>query len=212
MRKHFYAAVVCDVLDSLGYRNQSPHVGLRPFSLNCVDEILVGRCKTTQWTNMDYEDPHPYELELQAVDECQSDDVLIAAAGGSLRSGVWGELLTTAARNRGCVGAIVDGAVRDVAKISALGFPVFARATSAYDSLHRQRVVNIDVPVEVGGVVFTPGDLVVADTDGIVVIPQGVEQQAVELARQKIAGENTTREAIKQGMKATEAYQKYGVL
>jgi regulator of RNase E activity RraA len=212
MRKQFYAAVVCDVLDSLGYRHQSPQVGMRPLTLNSPDETLVGRCKTTQWVNIAYKDPHPYALELQAVDECQSDDVLIAAAGGSLQSGVWGELLTTAALNRGCVGAIVDGAIRDVAKISALAFPVFARATSVYDSLHRQRVVEVDVPVEIGGVVFAPGDLVVADDDGVVVIPQHVEQQTIELVWKKIADENHTREAIKNGMKAGEAYKKYGVL
>src|SRR5439155_20935956 len=106
-----------------------------------------GRCKTTWWADMAHADPKTYELELAAVDGCQPDDVLIAAANGSVRSGIWGELLTTAARNQGCVGAIVDGMVRDVAKMRAMQFPVFARGTCTYDSKDRQRVIDVDVPV-----------------------------------------------------------------
>src|SRR5262245_17013670 len=108
MRESFYSAVVCDALDSVGLPHQSPRVPLRPLT---TTGVLVGRCKTTLWADMFHEDPRPYELELKAVDGCRPDDVLIAAAGGSLRSGIWGELLSTAARNTGCVGALVDGAV-----------------------------------------------------------------------------------------------------
>ena len=167
VRQHLYAAVVCDALDASGFPQQSPRAPLRRLT---VPRMLVGRCRTTLWADMYHEDPRPYELELQAVDSCQPDDVLVAAAGGSLRSGIWGELLTTAARNGGCVGAIVDGAVRDVGKIRAMDFPVFARGTCLYDSQHRQRVIDCNVPVEIDGVTFSPGDLVVADEDGIVVV------------------------------------------
>jgi len=161
---------------------------------------------------MEGKDPSPYELELQAVDECQSDDVLIAAAAGSMRSGIWGELLSTAAGNQGCIGAIVDGAVRDVEKMTAMGFAVFARGTSVYDSQDRQRVSAIDVPVEIDGVRFSSGDLVVADRDGVVVVPAEVHDQAVQAAWEKVHAENVTRDAIRDGMKATDAYRKYGVL
>lgn len=210
MRRHLYAAVVADALDQLGYRHQSPRVPLLPVS--APDAVLVGRCKTTLWTDMSHTDPRPYELELQAVDECQPDDVLVAAASGSMRSGIWGELLTTAAKNSGCVGAIVDGAVRDVGKIAQMQFPVFARGTCVYDSLNRQRVIDIDVAVEIDGVTFSPGDLVVADRDGVVVVPQAVEAEALRLAFAKVEGENTVRDAIRQGMKASEAFRVYGVL
>jgi regulator of RNase E activity RraA len=174
--------------------------------------MLVGRFKTTLWADMAHLDPKPYELELEAVDSCQPNDVIIASAGGSMRSGIWGELLSTAARNTGCVGAIVDGAVRDVAKMRAMPFPVFARGTSPYDSQNRQRVIDYDVPVEIGGVLFEPGDLVFADLDGIVVVPKAIEQEALARAWNKVHEENITRDAIKQGMKATEAYKKYGTL
>lgn len=209
MRQTFYSAVVSDALDGLGYPNQSPRVQLPPYT---VDGILVGRCKTTLWVEMAHEDPEPYSKELYAVDSCQPDDVLIAAAGGSIRSGVWGEILSTAARNQGCVGAIVDGAVRDVAKMREMQFPVFARSTCVYDSLNRQRVVDVDVPVEIAGVPFRPGELVIADVDGIVVVPKEVEREAVRNAWEKVHAENVTRDAIKGGMKATDAFEKYGIL
>ena len=209
MREELYSAVVCDALDALGYSNQSPRVPLRPYT---TDGLLVGRCKTTLWVTMYHVDPSPYELELQAVDSCEPDDVLIAAAGGSMHSGVWGELLSTAARNAGCVGAIVDGGVRDVAKMRGMQFPVYARGTCVYDSQNRQRVVDVDVSVEIDGVKFVPGDLVFADVDGVVVVPQAVENEAIAAAWKKVHDENITRDAIRDGMKAADAYAKYGVL
>src|SRR2546423_1258587 len=87
MPESLYAAVVCDVLDAAGYPHQSPRL---PFLPVTVTQTLVGRCKTTLWADMAHADPKPYELELAAVDNCKLDDVLIAAAAGSPRSGIWG--------------------------------------------------------------------------------------------------------------------------
>lgn len=209
MRENLYSAVVSDALDGLGFKNQSPRLQFTPYT---GTSLLVGRCKTTLWVDMAHVDPRPYELELQAVDACQPDDVLIAAAGGSVRSGIWGELLTTAARNRGCVGAVVDGAIRDVAKIRPMNFPVYARSTCVYDSLNRQRVVDVDIPVEIDGVSFGPGCLVFADEDGVVVVPREVEAEAIQRAWDKVHAENVVRDAIRDGMKAVDAFAKYGVL
>ena len=209
MRERFYTAVVCDALDAVGLRFQSPRVPLRPFT---TQGVLVGRARTTLWAEMAHADPQPYELELKAVDSCRPDDVLIAAAGGSMRSGLWGELLSTAARRAGCVGAIVDGAVRDVAKMTAMGFAVWARGASPYDSRNRNRVIDEGVPVEIGGVRITPGDLVVADIDGIVVVPREVEAEVVRRAWEIVTAENTVRDAIAGGLTATAAFKKYGVL
>ncbi|MDA0658370.1 MAG: RraA family protein [Planctomycetota bacterium] len=209
MRETLYSAVVADALDQLGFPHQSPRVA---FPAQTVDQILIGRCKTTLWADMAHVDPSPYELELKAVDSCRPDDVFICAAGGSTRSGIWGELLSTAARNSGCIGAIVDGAVRDTKKMAAMQFPVYARGRCIYDSQNRQRVVDVDVPIEIDGVLFEPGSLVVADADGVVVIPLQVEQQAIAKAWEKVHAENETRDAIAAGMKAVAAYEKFGVL
>jgi regulator of RNase E activity RraA len=209
MRQSLFSAVVCDALDVEGLTRQSPRVPLQPLT---TTGVLVGRCRTTLWADMAHADPRPYELELRAVDACRPDDVLIAAAGGSMRSGIWGELLSTAARSAGCVGAIVDGVVRDQRRMRAMGFPVYARGQCIYDSKDRQRVIDLDVPVEIDGVVFAPGDLVFADEDGVVVVPRRVEDAVIRRAWEKVHVEDQVRKAIESGMKATEAYATFGVL
>jgi regulator of RNase E activity RraA len=209
IRESLYAAVIADALDAAGYRSQSCNIPLLP--LTGIPK-LVGRAKTTAWEEIDSQDPEPYKLELEAVDSCDPDDIFVAAAKGSNRSGIWGELLSTASRNGGCVGAIIDGSVRDIARMRDMRFPVFARGTRVYDSLHRQRVIAIDIPAEIGGVTFHPGDLVVADEDGIVVVPQSIESEVIQAAWAKVHAENITRDAIRDGMGATAAYKKYGVL
>jgi 4-hydroxy-4-methyl-2-oxoglutarate aldolase len=210
MRQSLTAAVVSDALDALGHRRHSPSVALRPVTV--CDRVLVGRCKTTLWADMAHPDPRPYELELQAVDSCQTDEVLVCAANGSTRSGVWGELLTTAAKNRGCVGALVDGMVRDVRQMAKMSFPVWARGTNVLDSLHRQRVIDVDVPVEIDAIEFRSGDLLIADIDGVVVVPRELEAEAIRRAWDKVHAESVTREAIRNGMLASEAYATFGVL
>ncbi|KAA9349336.1 RraA family protein [Larkinella humicola] len=209
LKDKLYVAVLSDVLDQLGYTHQATRI---PFHAYTGINKLLGRCKTSLWADLYDVDPNPYELELQAVDSCQPGDVLICAAGGSTRSGIWGELLSTAARNSGCLGVIVHGGVRDIDKMRAMEFPVFATSKNPYDSQNRQRVVDLDVTVEIDGVKFRSGDLVMADEDGIVVVPQEVEEQVIAAAIQKVDAENITRDAIKNGMKAWEAYQKFGVL
>ncbi len=209
MRESFYSAVISDVLDSAGYRNQCIATPLAPMTGVLK---LVGRCKTTQWEEVDSEDLKPYELELKAIDECKPDDLFIAAAAGSMKSGIWGELLSTASRNAGCAGAIIDGAIRDIAPMREMKFGVFAAGACPYDSLHRQRVTAVDVTVQIGGVTFNPGDLVIADDDGVVVVPQEVEAEVIRGAWEKVHAENEVRDSIRDGMTATAAFEKYGVL
>jgi regulator of RNase E activity RraA len=209
LRRTLNSAVLADVLDTLGLRAQVPSVKFRHVSGH---PALAGRAKTTLWEEIDQVDPRPYELELRAVDECRPGEVIVAAAAGSLRSGVWGELLSTAARNRGCAGALVDGAVRDTAKMNELGFCVFARATCPRDSRDRQRVTALDVPVEIGGVRIAAGDLVFADADGVVVVPRGVEAEVLQRAWEKVTAENRVRDEIRAGAKAADVFAKYGVL
>ena len=105
----------------------------------------------------------------------------------------------------------MDGAVRDVSVMRRMGFPVFARGTCMYDSKDRQRVIDLDVAVEIAGVRFAPGDLVLADEDGVVVVPRALEAEVIRRAWDKVHAENVTRDAIRGGMKATEVFRKYGI-
>lgn len=213
-RSELSVPLLCDVLDALGYRNQSPRISLSHLTDPRADSsrMLVGYARTTLWADMAHVDPDPYVLELAAVDSCRPDDIIVCAAGGSMRSGIWGELLSTAARNRGVAGVIVDGAVRDVAKMRSMGFPVYGLGTSPYDSRDRQRVIDVDVAVEIRGVVIESGDLVAVDEDGMVVVPRLVIGQILAAAWKKAHDENQVRDAIQGGMTASAAFQKFGVL
>ena len=199
------------MLDALDSHNHAIKCQL-PQITGKKDRPLVGRCKTTLWADMAHEDPKPYELELKAVDSCKPDEVLVAAANGSNRSALWGELLSTACIRTGCVGAVVDGLVRDQIKMNAMNFPVFAKGASPLDSKNRQKVIEIDVKVEIGNCMISPGDIIIADMDGIVIVPQELEEKAISLALEKVAAENTVRDAIRNGLSATDAFKKYGVL
>jgi len=210
LRERISVALICDALDAAGYKHQSPRLPLGPLTKG--GQLLIGRAKTTLWADMAHEDPSPYELELAAIDSCQKDDVIVCAAAGSMRSGLWGELLSSAALNRGCCGVIVDGAVRDLAKMRKMGFPVFGRGPCPYDSRNRQRVINFDVTIDIGGVSIDPGDIVAADDDGFVVVPRKAEAVVIQAAWDKATAEDEVRKAVQGGMSATEAYQRFGVL
>lgn len=201
-------AVVLDALDAIGLRRQAilnipPRTGVG---------TVVGRAKPLLWVDFAYDDPNTYALELAAVDSIRSHDLVLCATANSDRSGIWGELLTTAALQRGAAGIVTDGAVRDLARMDAMGFPVFARHLSPYDSMNRQKVVAFDVAVEIDGVAVAPGDVLVADRDGVAVVPQKVAPEILTAALAKVRAEDEFRDAVKAGMSLTEAYAKYKVL
>jgi 4-hydroxy-4-methyl-2-oxoglutarate aldolase len=102
--------------------------------------------------------------------------------------------------------------VRDVRRIQQMGFPVFAAGIRPVDSFGRGTVLGHGMPVNCGGVVVRAGDIVFGDSDGLVVIPQGIEQEVVERARAKVSGENKARADLERGDYLRDVYARYGVL
>jgi 4-hydroxy-4-methyl-2-oxoglutarate aldolase len=207
--ERLYSAVLADVLDRLGFRDQAMVARLRPL---WPDAVVVGRAHTVLTVDVYELKPDPYRLEIEAVDTLKPGDVLVAATGPSTRTCFWGELLSTAAQRRGARGAVIDGYVRDVRRIRAMAFPVFATGMSPVDSAGRSQVVEYGGTVACGGVLVREGDLIVGDEDGLVVAPRQVEAAAIAQALAKVEGENQTRAALEQGLSLTEVYAKYGVL
>ncbi len=123
-----------------------------------------------------------------------------------------GELLSTASKCRGAVGCVTDGLVRDVKHIRQMGFPVFHGGIGPLDTKGRARMVEMDTPVECGGVQIHPGDLVFGDLDGVVVIPQAQAAAVLARAFEKVTAENTTREELLEGLLLREVYERHGVL
>jgi 4-hydroxy-4-methyl-2-oxoglutarate aldolase len=102
--------------------------------------------------------------------------------------------------------------VRDIRAIRALRFPVFHGGIAPLDSKGRGKVAEIDVPIRCGGVAITPGDLVVGDADGVVVVPRAVEGDALQRAFAKVAGENATRDELAAGAKLADVFARHGIL
>lgn len=206
------AAILSDVLDSIGLMSQAMRPFVRPLDETCV---LIGRARTGLYMPI-YEvrpDENPYEVEIALVDDLQAGDVAVLACDGpSSRLAPWGELLSTASKIRGAAGCVTDGLVRDIRQIRALSFPVFHGGIGPLDTKGRGRMVERDTPVECAGVRVVAGDLVFGDADGVVVVPQTRIPEVLERARVKLAGENHTRAGLEQGMLLGEVYRKYGVL
>lgn len=204
-----YTPVVSDSLDELGYRNQAMREFIRPLFANCR---FAGWARTISCVDVFHTPPDPYSLEIEAVDSVLHGEVVVVSSAGSLQNAPWGELLSTAARARGGRGAVIDGLVRDVRKIEALSFPVFARGIKPVDSKGRGLVIDYNVAVECGGVRVSPGDLIFADFDGVVVIPPQVIAETVRLATEKATQENSSKKELLEGAFLKDVYKKYGVL
>jgi regulator of RNase E activity RraA len=211
IRKMLYTAVLSDVLDGLGYSRQAMPPSIRP-----LDESLVmaGFARTGAYREVYHiaPDVNPYELEIELIDDLKPDDVAVFGCGGSRRIAPWGELLSTASRARGAAGCVTDGMVRDIRAIRALGFPVFHGGIAPLDSKGRGMVAEINVPIECAGVAIAPGDLVMGDADGVIVVPRAVEDEALAGAFEKVASEDRTRSELAAGVKLREVFEKYRVL
>lgn len=206
---NLYTAVLSDSLDEIGIRDRVMREHLRPLA---PDVVFAGRARTILCMDVHYMPEDPYALEIEAVDSILPGEVVVVGTGESKRNAPWGELLSTAAVARGARGAVIDGLIRDVKKILSLGFPVFAAGMKPVDSRGRGLVVDYNIPVECGGVTVTPGDLVVADFDGVVAIPANAVDEVVRLATDKAAREDSSRDELMKGKYLRDVYEKYGVL
>ena len=137
---------------------------------------------------------------------------MYVAAAGAPPFALWGELMTTRALAQGAAGAVLDGYMRDTREIRAMSLPVFARGSYAQDQRGRGRVVAYREPVRIAEVAVRPGDLIVGDDDGVLVVPSDVASECVEKALEKRRMENIIAQEIEAGLSTTEAWEKYGVM
>jgi 4-hydroxy-4-methyl-2-oxoglutarate aldolase len=204
-----YSAVVCDALDSLGFRHQALSHRTRPISAFAK---LVGNARTLASYAVDRFPDKPYAKELEALDTLVAGDVVVLATNGDVTAAVWGELLSVAASAKGARGAVLDGLTRDASRIKDLNFPVFAQGISSYDSLGRSEVTGYDITIECDGVMVQSGDIVFGDYDGVVIIPRAVLPAALEKAEVKASREEIVEEEFRKGRKVADVFAEHGIL
>ena len=212
LQKRLYAAVLSDVLDGMGLRDQAMKPFIRPLD---EESVLFGRARTGLYMPV-YEvreGENPYEVEIALVDDLRPHDVAVFSCGGPTdRIAPWGELLSTAAMARGASGCVTDGLVRDIRAIRSIGFPVFHGGIGPLDSKGRGKMVERDVPVMCAGVLVRPGDYVFGDADGVVVVPQDAAEEAFSTALAKVEAETTTRSELAAGEKLADVFRRHGIL
>ncbi len=211
--KALYVPAVADVLDDMGYNNQVLQCEPRPIHPQVK---LAGPAVTvsTYWYSSYRKMDRDIESLASIFEVCYDGCVVVVATGGNRSAACWGELMSNAARARKAVGAVVDGAIRDVPKILEISppFQVFASSFTPADSKGRVEFSDKQVEVVCGDVRVRPGDIVFGDFDGVVVIPKEVAEEVVKEAEDKVRRESEFRAAIRRGEDFRITVERYKVI
>jgi len=216
-RRELFSAVIGDVMDKMGLQHQFLPPAIVPLDRQM---IVCGRAMTVLEADVFDEvvegshnplSAKPFGLMMEALDSLQTNEVYLCT-GSSPRYALWGELMSVRATKCGAAGAVVDGYSRDTRGVLALGFPTFSYGSYAQDQGPRGKVIDYRIPIQVGQVRVSPGDIVFGDLDGVCVVPRAAEEEVLNRAFEKARKEKVVRKALEEGMPAKDAFAKYGIL
>jgi 4-hydroxy-4-methyl-2-oxoglutarate aldolase len=140
-----------------------------------------------------------------ALDLCQAGDILVVTTTSESTDGMFGELLAVSSRARGVVGLVIDAGVRDVTDITAMDFPVWAKAISAQGTV-KATPGSVNIPVVCAGAIVRAGDVIVGDADGVCVVPRETAVEIARLGTERVAKEEKTRERLRKGELGLDFY------
>ena len=203
-------AILSDSLDAAGLRGQVLQQRLEPV---VPGSRAFGRAVTVQFApSLDADPDDPYRDAIEFIDSIEAGQIVVVATDKSNESAFWGELFSAAAIGSGAVGVVTDGNLRDTDRIAGLGFAAFSRSRRPIDYRGRMRVIASGAAVTFEGVLIHPGDLVMADDDGVVVVPRSSEKQVLALARERASRESTVLRELLAGESLREVWDKHRVL
>jgi regulator of RNase E activity RraA len=202
-----YSSLVSDCVEAVGLGPRCPREGLQPFHSDPL-AVAVGRAFPFQAHRTD----ERVEIDglLEAVEATPVDAIVVVAIDAEAHVALWGGLMTTAVLSRGGRGAVVDGGIRDLHQVLPTGFPVWARYRCPLDIRGRAEIVGHGEPVDFRGVPVSPGDLVFADANGVVVVPADRELEVLALAEDRLGREAATDRELADGASPTEVYDRHG--
>lgn len=192
---------VSDALDRLGIPGQA-------FGIRAMDETLsmCGRAYTLRYQPVGPDGGTVGDY----IDDVPSGSVLVLDNAGRLDATVWGDILTLMASRRAVAGTVIDGVCRDTARAREIGYPIYARGHWMRTGKDRVAMVAAEVPVTIGGVLVSPGDPVLGDADGIVVLPRSREREILDAALAIEKAEEAIRSSVLGGSRLDEARRQRG--
>ena len=212
-RTELYTAVVGDIMDTLGARDQFLPPGIQPLTpgMRAIGRAMTVLEEDKQPDTSPSDPGNPFGQMLDALDDLKPNEIYLCS-GASPTYALWGELMSARARCCGAAGAVMNGYSRDTEGILALGFPTFSLGSYAQDQAPRGTVVDFRMTLLIGGVTVQSGDLVFADRDGVCVVPRSMEVDVISRAIEKARGEKVVLKAIQAGMSARDAFEKYRIM
>lgn len=205
--ERLYTGVVTDSLDEMGYEDQTLNRTIAPLKSSMstagVAFPIVGR------PNRTIDPDENIRSILSMLSDAPSNSVLMYNTNDNLSAHI-GELTTTSLKANGCNGAVIDGGARDTSFILDQEFPVFRRYDTPADCVYRWEILDWGVQTVVGGVQVSPGDIVIGDADGVVVVPEEISREVLEAAEERVNSENSVRDAVEEGVSPLKAYKEYG--
>lgn len=201
-----FTAAVNDVLREMGYLYQTLPSAIQGLTMEMHVAGIAFTIKGSK--NLRIEDEMPERARM--LDAIAPYSVCVWDTSQDDESAQWGEIMTMASMSRGCRGAIVDGGARDVDRILKLKFPVFARYRSSNGMLGRFRMIGYQMPIQIGGVNIAPGDVILADIDGAIVVPRALAMEVLEKAEAIRDNEVEIKKMVLSGLKATEIVERGG--
>jgi regulator of RNase E activity RraA len=204
-----YTGAVADILDELGFRNQCLPAAIRPLEPRMK---VAGPVFTIRGRAMPPgERPDPRLRQMDMLDAIFPGSVIVIDPGDETRAAHWGELMSTTALQKGATGCVIYGGVRDSGQILELGFPVFRVFHSPLSAAVRWEIADFNTPIRIGGVDIMPRDYVLADIDGVLILPAAVAEKVVATAEGVCRKEAIVRVELQKGGSIRELFAKYRV-
>ena len=216
-KRELFTSVVGDVMDKMELFHQFLPPAIKPLR---HDMVLIGRAMPVLSVDVFRERisgsanklmEKPFGLMLEALDDLKTGEVYVNT-GSSPRNALWGEMMSTRAMKLGAAGAVLNGYSRDTRAILNLDFPTFSWGSYGQDAGPRYKVVDFRIPIEIGSVLITPGDILFGDIDGVCCVPKAVEIEVFTKALEKSRSEKLVKHALEEGSSAGDAFAKYGIM
>jgi regulator of RNase E activity RraA len=194
---------ISDAMDKIGLRGAV--IGIRPM-YKCPK--IIGRAVTIKVTAVGINRPK-YHGAVRAIDAASPGDVIIIDNRGDMNNNNWGEIVSMAAKMKGISGVVVDGVVRDIDACEEIGFPVYARGVTPLTARGRVMEESFNEPVRIGDIYVRPGDIVIADGSGVVIIPIERIEDVLKAAEEIYEKEQAMLDELRKGVPVLEVDQKY---